>query len=344
MSVFLFTILDLIGKSNRYFTAHEPQVFRLIEYYIYQSPFQVVQSLPIASLIAAVVTMIGLSRANESTAVFAAGANPLRLMRAFIFCSFVVSIFALLGNEYIIPKTAGKMHYVKEVKIEKKTGNQLVDGLRWVREGNFFFSFVDYDAKSQTLRNVQAIELAKSNFRMIRKWSAESALYQESNGNWLLKGISITRMNEMGQVAEVLGREYISFPLPFKPFQLVKDRRDINEYSFLELYQMIAVAETSGGVSTPLKVAFHVKFAYAFASLVMVFMALPFSHLSERRTEIAKSVMAVFSIAFSYWFVLAASRALANSNTIPPFLGGWSANFLLMIVGLIFYKRTSRFP
>lgn len=342
LSVFLFTILDLIGKSNRYFTTYDPKLGYLVLYYFFQIPFQVVQALPIASLVASVVTMIGLSRNNESTAVFAVGMSPLRLLWPFIGSSLLICIFAVFANEVIIPRSSAKMHYIKSIKIERNSEGQAADGIKKIRQGNIFYSYGEFDYITKTLKQVEAIEMDQSEFRISRQWNATSATFLPDEKLWLLKGIRTIRFNSEAFVAGVNYRDFLSFPLPFKIDELIKDRRDANEYSFSELYSMIGSASSSGVISAPLKVAFHVKLGYAFSSLVMVFMAIPFSQLSERKTETVKSVMIVFSIAISYWFILAASRALANNGAFPPFLGGWSSNIFLFIAGLVMYRLSKR--
>jgi lipopolysaccharide export system permease protein len=342
LSVFLFTILDLIGKSNRYFTTYDPKIGYLILYYFFQIPFQVVQALPIASLVAAVVTMIGMSRNNESTAVFAVGMSPLRLLWPFVGTSLIICLFAIIANESIIPKSSTKMHYVKSIKIEKNSEGQAAGGVKKVRQGNIFYSYGEFDYITKTLKQVEAIEMDQVEFRISRQWNASSATFIPDENHWLLKGIRTVRFNSEAFVAGVNYRDFLVFPLPFKVDDLIKDRRDVNEYSFSELFSMIKSASSSGLIAAPLKVAFHVKLGYAFSSLVMVFMAIPFSQLSERKTDTVKSIMVVFAIAISYWFVLAASRALANSGAIPPFLGGWSSNIFLSIAGLLMYRHSKR--
>ncbi|MEI8026171.1 MAG: LptF/LptG family permease [Pseudomonadota bacterium] len=338
LSVFLFTILDLIGKANRYFTSYDPQMGHLALYYFYQTPFQIIQALPIASLVGAIVTMVGLSRNNETTAVFAAGMSPFRLLRGFVITSSLLSLLAVIANEYVIPKSSYRMHYVKSVLIEKQADDQLAGGVRWKKDGNVFYSYGSFDSKTQTLRQIEALEMDKKEYRISRQWSADSGLFQPSKNDWLLHDIRVVKFTDRALVSEVSRKDFLLFPLPFKPDQLVKDRRDINEFSFTELGDSIDTAKKSGVISSPLEVAFHVKLGYAFSSLMMVFMAIPFSSLSERKTETVKSIMSVFAVAISYWFVLAATRAMANNNIFPPMFGGWTANLFLALAGFRMYR------
>ena len=342
LSVFLFTILDLIGKANRYFTAYDPQLGHLALYYFYQSPFQIVQALPIASLVGAIVTMVGLSRNNETTAVFAAGMSPLRLLRAFVVSSLLLSFLAVIANEFLIPKSAYRMHHVKSVLIEKQADDQLAGGVRWKKDRNIFYSYGSFDSKTQTLRQIEALEMDKKEYHIRRQWSADSGLFQPSKNDWLLNDLRVVKFDDKGIASEISRKDFLLFPLPFKPDQLLKDRRDINEYSFSELADLIEMTKKSGAASAPMEVAFHVKLGYAFASLMMVFMAIPFSSLSERKTEIVKSIMGVFAVAFSYWFVLAATRAMANNNLFPTAFGGWTANLFLAVAGFRMYRNSRR--
>ena len=60
--VFLFLLFDFIHKTTRYIPRYNPDTNLLIKYYIYFIPNLIAQALPIASLLASVVTMVLLSR------------------------------------------------------------------------------------------------------------------------------------------------------------------------------------------------------------------------------------------------------------------------------------------
>ena len=78
LTVFLFMMFDFIHKTTGYIPKYQPS-FLIAKLYFFQIPSLLVQSIPIASLLASVITMVLLSRTNEVTAMRAVGMGPLRV-------------------------------------------------------------------------------------------------------------------------------------------------------------------------------------------------------------------------------------------------------------------------
>ena len=79
LTVFLFMMFDFIHKTTGYIPKYQPSFFLIAKLYFFQIPSLLVQSIPIASLLASVITMVLLSRTNEVTAMRAVGMGPLRV-------------------------------------------------------------------------------------------------------------------------------------------------------------------------------------------------------------------------------------------------------------------------
>jgi lipopolysaccharide export system permease protein len=73
LCMFLFVLFDFIHKTTKYFAQYKPSSDLIFQMYLYQLPMHISQALPIASLLASVITMVLLSRTNEITAMRAAG-------------------------------------------------------------------------------------------------------------------------------------------------------------------------------------------------------------------------------------------------------------------------------
>src|SRR5690606_10774356 len=107
-----------IHRATRYFAEYNPSTEHILQFYLFQMPAQVVQAMPIASLLASVVCMILLSRTNEITAMRAAGMGAIRIGAPLAFGGMCLSILSLLMGELVVPKFSEKMHYVQAVLIE----------------------------------------------------------------------------------------------------------------------------------------------------------------------------------------------------------------------------------
>ena len=120
LALSLFIIFDFIHKATTYFETYEPTFEHIALYYIYRTPYEVFQLLPIASLLAGVIAMVLLNRSGEIAAMRASGMSTLQLSLPLIVAGTSLSFFLWVLGNYVVPKTAIKLRYVEHVLKEGK--------------------------------------------------------------------------------------------------------------------------------------------------------------------------------------------------------------------------------
>ena len=141
LCMFLFVLFDFIHKTTKYFAQYKPSADLIMKMYMYQLPMHISQALPIASLLASVITMVLLSRTNEITAMRAAGMGPIRIALPLACGGIALSVAAFLLNEKVIPRTARRLHFVQDVQIEGRAASEVSSSARWQRHGNLIINF-----------------------------------------------------------------------------------------------------------------------------------------------------------------------------------------------------------
>lgn len=329
LCLFLFVLFDFIHKSTKYLSVYNPETKDLVLYYLYQFPSFIVQTLPIATLLASVITMVLLSRTNEVTAMRAAGMGPLKVGLPIAIGGVLLSVSSFLLGEFVVPGAALKKHYVEEVLIKKKEQKKIYESSRWYRDGKSLFHFGKYDPVTKTLSDITILSLG-NNFRPNQKKFAESAKYHEADQNWTLNNIITYTFWKNGSIAlsEKLKNEVLELPVNPKKFQ--KDIREANELSLKDLSGYINRGVQAGIDVSFFQVDLHVKFAFYFASFVVSLIGLKFGYRSERSLETARGVLVAIAIGVLYWFILNSGRALGKRGLFPPFMAAWMANFIIL--------------
>lgn len=329
LTVFLFVLFDFIHKTTKYFADYNPTTENIVRFYLFQIPGQVVQALPIASLLASVISMILLSRTNEITAMRAAGMGPMHIGFPLAVGGLVLSVAALVIGETVVPDFAQRVHYIQEVLIQGEKNDQLAEGAKWVRDGQNLINFQDYDPITQTLSKVRLVEV-RPNFRPVRAIEAEVGLYLPETQTWKLRQIRVLYFKRNGVLDRAESLASLDIALPIEPQKLRRERRKPHELGIRELSDMVGRGEQLGADTLPYKVDFHGKLAYPFAALVVSLVGLKFGYKSERATETAKGVLLAFFIGISYWFVLSAGKALGLRGDVHPFLAAWMPNVVVL--------------
>ncbi len=334
LTVFLFILFDFIHKTTKYFAEYNPSTENIVRFYAFQVPGQVMQALPIASLLASVIAMILLSRTNEITAMRAAGMGAIRIGLPLAVGGLLLSGLSLLLGEVVLPRFAQKVHYVQQVQIEGEKDDQMAGGAKWLRNGQNLINFQEFDPISQTMTKVRVVEV-RPNFRPVQSVEAETAIFNPETKFWRLKDIRVLHFKRNGTLDSVEQRDVQDVEIPVEPQKLKKDRRKPNELSFGELNDLVDRGDQSGADTVPFKVELQGKLAYPFAAFVVSLIGLKFGYKSERTTETAVGILLAFCIGISYWFVMSAGRALGLRGDLHPFLAAWLAN--VVILGIIVF-------
>jgi lipopolysaccharide export system permease protein len=341
LCVFLFVLFDFIHKTTKYFAQYKPSSDLVLQLYLYQLPTHMSQALPIASLLASVITMVLLSRSNEITAMRAAGMGPLRIGLPLAVGGLLLSCIAYVVNERVIPKTSHKLHYIQDVQIEGGQAAEVASHTRWQRRGNLVVSFRDYDIPAQRIIGLNIVDV-KSSFQPDKIIEAASAKYSAAGDLWDAEDILITYFSDSGAIDFSEHRKSMTIRLNIDPKKLMRDRRTPEEMSIKELKEVIARGERNGSDTLAYQVDLQVKLAYPLAAFVVSLIGLKFGYRSERTTETARSILLAFLIGISYWFVLNAFKALGKRGTIPPFLAGWFADVFIFAVVMVQAWRSRR--
>lgn len=339
--VFLFVLFDFIHKTTRYIPRYNPDTTLLVKYYAYQLPTLILQALPIASLLSSVVCMVLLSRTNEVTAMRAAGMGPLKIGSPLAVGGAILCLVSVVLGEFILPKSSARMHYVQEVEIEKGSEIQLAEGARWVRAGSNLFHFRDFDPLTNQMAGIRMIEAGPS-FRPKRIIDGDFALYRAETNDWLVSSVRITYFWPNGTVSYTENKSELALDIPAEPQKLKRDRREPNELGVDELLDIIRRGEASGADVLAYRVDLHVKLAFHLASFVVSLIGLKFGYRSERSMETAKGILMAIAVGVSYWFILNSGRALSNRGSIPPWVGAWSANVIVLGFSWISIYRNRR--
>lgn len=341
LCLFLFTLFDFIHKTSNYYARYNPSAVLIAKFYFYQTPFQLVQILPIASLLSSVIVMVLYNRSNEVTAMRAAGMNPTKIVAPLAAGGIILSALSYFLNEVVVPVSSQKMHFITHVLIEGDSVHATDEQAHWVRNRNTIFHFEEYEHTSQTLKKIKLVTIGKP-FYPKDAIHAERAKYDPKTKLWALHDIQQISITPDGEIRKFSPPNTLRIQLPIEPEKLNMDRRNPDEISVIELADRIASGAKRGADVLNLRIALHVKLAYPLAAFLISLLGLKFGYRSERTTETVRSILIAFAVGISYWFILSSARALSIAGDLPPPLAGWLANGIIGTIVMWQYIRVHR--
>ena len=253
----IYLLIDFFEKINDFINHNAPLSLYLL-YFLNKIPQVATQIIPIAILMATFMTLGGLSRTNELTAMRSCGISLWRAATPLLVSALFLSLTVLAVNEYIVPVTAKKAYDILAFNNDQ-AGVSLHRDKIWFRDGNDIVNIrLAYPGNGQ-LEGISVFELGPE-FRPSTRIEAQQASY--INGGWLFKNVTIRHFSSgTGELQKVEHLDEMSFALHKRPkdFKALAPRN--NELSFRQLHRLAKQLHAEGYDATRYRVDMHSRLA-----------------------------------------------------------------------------------
>jgi lipopolysaccharide export system permease protein len=328
----LFVIADLTDNIDRYMD-RGLNPGRVALSYVYQFPLFVLYSFPIASLIATIFTVNGMTRHSELAAAKASGVSFWRLLTPLPVLGVILTICAL-GLSELVPITTREQQILLGRGLQEQGSR--TDFVYRAGEG-YVFAIRRLDVDYQRIYGlVMEREGAEPKVPSIHV-KAEEAIYDSAAQRWTLNN---------GQMRLLLGEEerHVEFvqliPTGFRetPGQLMAQPKEPEEMRYAELGEFIEILQRSGGNPLELMVERAQKIALPVATLIIILFGAPLANTSHRGGA-AYGIGISLGITITYLMLFRIFGAAGATGTIEPVLAAWLPNMIVFAAALILMTR-----
>ncbi len=335
-----FVVLDLAERIDDFLDrgATTAQIFG--EYYLYYVPDIVRLTSPLALFLAAVYVTARLAQSMQLTAVHMAGVSTWRFMRPLVAVGVVATAGMLAFNGFVVPRANAVVHafqnqYYRDAP-EGGGGSEIV---RQTAPGEVLTARYFDRERGQAFR-VSAVTLAEGG-GVARRLDASQMTWVDSLATWQAVDVAVRTFAADGAETYAYHAE-LDTALTIRPRDLAQSERDAERLTVLEARDYVAALERAGVTERgrPL-VAYHAKFAYPFANLVLVLLAVPLAARRRRGGQAAQLAVGL-GVAFLYLALQKTIEPLGYVQTIPPVVAAWLPHVLFAAVALALLARSSR--
>jgi lipopolysaccharide export system permease protein len=327
----IFFVIELFERINTIIVYKAP-LYLILEYFLYQIPPFLTQTLPFSTLLAALITLGVLARNNEVVALKAHGVSAYRIMFPLLILAASVTVFIFLLNETIVPYAARKAAHVWSVKIKKEEERAFFELNKiWYRGTNVIYNIRLFEPKTNTIKGVSIYQFDDA-FTLVQRTDAQEARWDGEG--WIFTQVSIRKFSPSGEIDTTIYDEK-AIPITERPEDFKKGMQNPNEMTYLQLQEYIERLKIEGYNATRYVVDLHKKLSFPFLTLIMVLMGSPLALAAShgRGGGIAQGVGISIVIGFIYWIVFAISAALGHAGTFPPFIAAWAPNVFFGLIG-----------
>ena len=336
--VTLYLTVDVLSFAVR---NEQAATSAILKYYSYQAPYIVYQLIPVACLMATLFTLSSMNRAHELVALFSVGMGLFRIAAPILIGVGVVSIASFAVGDQILPLLLQKRNYVEYVEIEKHPGlySTVKTNKIWYRSENILFNIKTLNPEAKKAQDI-TLYYFDPNWQLTQLIAASQVDMKGSM--WELKDglVTLFAAESSFPLTKSFAQKTITMNEDLKDIQSTSNSAEI--MSLKELGHFIDRNKEAGLDTLRYEVDYHAKFGFAFASLVMSMVGVPFSISRTRSGGTFVNLGICMALAFTYWVAYSSALQLGKHGVLPPVVAAWGPNALASLVAWMFFRRLKR--
>lgn len=330
-----FTLFDLLGDIAK----NHISLAIVASYFAHLLPMMIYQLLPLAVLVATLITLGLLAKNNEITAFKASGISMFRLALPLVFAGILLSAGMFLLDDTLLPYANQRQDALHDRIKGRPAETYFQPNHQWIfGEHDKIYNYQLFDPYGNLFDGLNVFELNSSTFQVQRRIYANRAYWEPSLDSWIL---------ERGWVRDFSTSSVTSFKtfrvdsfseLSEHPSYFKREVFQYNQMNWWQLRNYIRSLQEAGFETARLSVEWHKKFAFPLIAAIIVFLAIPFALLVGTRGAVGGIALAV-GIGIAYWSIAALFEALGTVGQLPPFMAAWAPDAIFAFAGLYFFLK-----
>ena len=335
----IYLVVDFFEKLRK-FLKYDADLAVVLSFFFYRIPEITYLLAPLAALMASILTVGGLNRTREITAMRSCGLSFYQIAWPFLAFGAIVSVVALGLTAVFIPLANMKAEYVKSVLIQQKPEPLLFTPDRlWLRVNQTHLLQIDSVEEGGTrLKGLQQYVLREP-FRLTEIVEAKGATF--SQGEWVMEGVvqrQLDNLDHMQVVEEP--RRTLSLPLTPKDFQnwLTQSPEHMTLY---QLHDYVQRVMKDGHSPHRFLTNYWSRIAFSIVPLVMTVLGISISFRGSgvRGVGVAKGLGQTLAIGFLFWAAHSVGVVLGRNGALLPVVGSWIATVMFFMIGVNLFLK-----
>lgn len=296
------------------------------------APRYVFEVFPVAALVGSLIGLGAMAAHGELIAMRGAGFSLRQIVLAVMKTGLFMMLVVFLFGEWVAPASEqwGQQHRIE--KMQKKVTLKTRYGF-WARDGRAFVN-IRKILPGARLEEIYIYEFDAEN-RLILATQAERAEYR--GNHWLMFGIRQSQIDEAGVVGRQLDQarwDSLLDPGLLSAIVVQPTMLRINE-----LYHYIRVMRDNDQSATDYEVAFWIKLATPLATLVMLFIAIPFVLAHERSVSMGQRIFLGVILGMAFYMLNRGMSYVAVVYDINPIVSALIPALAFLLVGVTMMRR-----
>ena len=344
LGIVIFTLVLLMGRLitlTDLVVSHGVPLADVSRMILYLVPSFLVFTIPMAFLLAVLLSFGRFSADNEIVVLKASGLSLIQMMPPVIICALVAVLLALGASTIGVPWGNSAFRELSFQVLKRNISATIREKTFWDDIPGVVMYTDQYEEQSRTLKGVvihdgrnpdRPMTIFARDGVVTSAASSQALLLSLNNGSIHMAGTGgLFRLILFGEYSMTIGDKMNSAPVS----------RNEPDMRVSELRSQLGDPGTSAKNRLKTMAELHSRLTFPFASLVFAILAVPLG-IQNRRSGKSGGFTISIAIILTYYVLMSVVRTLAEKGVVHPAVALWIPNLIFLCLGLFFLRMASQ--
>ncbi len=339
--IIMTVVIDYVSMINM-LTGAKPK--ELVMYYLYFMAWFLSIILPMALLLATMMTIGSFARTNELTAIKASGISMVKMTIPLLFVGVFMSIFSFFFVEHVLPDANKKRDLLKDTFSARRNNQEIPDGIKTYKHDFYYFSnpttayrFTHFQTSPP--RGDQVIRYRFGDGTLLETTEMKKMEFVDSS--WIMyDGVRRDFTRSGGYKGKRFSETADSY-IKDTPEEMVQTVSVAEELSHGELQMIMEKGRQRGEDVSKYEADLQFKFALPLMNFIMILIGVAVTARSDKRGGAVYFGVGLLLVLL-YWAVAQFLLVFGRTGQLSPAFAAWGGTVLFLIIGLLMYRKASQ--
>lgn len=340
MIILVVVIFDMAENIDGFMAAHIPFTKVMSGYYLNFIPYFVNQFSGLFTFIAVIFFTSKMAYDTEIIAILSSGVSFKRLMYPYFVASFVIAVFSMLLNMFVIPEANARRIAFDNTYRPQKDRASTYDKYIYRQLDDSTFAFIrDFnpDMKSASYLVVESYDGG----RIVSSIEAQDVRYDEQRGRWSApQYIQRTFKDENENMLK--SDTPLDTAINLTGVELGRVDELMQTMNSVALAKFIDQQRAKGSdMVVMFEVEMYSRYAYPLSTFILTLIGVSLSSRKVRGGTGAHIGVGI-ALCFSYIVLMRFGGEFAKGGVLPTWLAVWLPNILYLCIGIYLYVKAPK--
>ena len=332
-------IFDISEKVDDFVEKQAPLRAIVFDYYINFVPYFINMFSPLFVFITVIFFTSRMAANSEIIAILSCGVSYRRLMRPYMLSALLIALLSLGLNLFVIPRANLKRVQFEATYTKLDRRNLNSSNVHYQLHPGQLVYVESFSTWNNTAYNF-TLEDIRDN-KLVRKISAETAVWDSTFGGWTLKKYFVRDYAE-GLEDRIRSGSQLDTVINLTVTDFYRNKKTVETLPQRALNQLIATQRLRGDANVMYAlIEKHTRYALPFSAFILTLIGVSLSS-RKRRGGIGWNIGVGIALSFTYILFLRFSQMFVYSGALPPVIALWLPNLIYSVIAAVLYDRASR--